>query len=156
MSDENNLGEPEKEETEEKSFQKGWNNFISGIKGGFDKFQKSLENQSKKNKETWEENKGNISTFFKDAKQDWDAKIKEWNADMEKRKIETEEQMEVHKKKISQDFKNWQDKTKQNWEDGVSSFRKGFLKAYLWILLLIIPILIIVVAVFAVITNLMN
>ena len=50
MNDEINLRDSEKEEIDEKPFHKGWNTFIEGIKGGFEKFQKSLEEQSQKNK----------------------------------------------------------------------------------------------------------
>jgi len=49
MSEEDNLKEPEKKDLSENVFKKGWNNFVDGIKGGFDKFQKSLEEQSEKN-----------------------------------------------------------------------------------------------------------
>ena len=49
MSDENNIKEPEQKGTDEKPFRKGWNNLIDGFKGGFEKFQLSLEEQSKKN-----------------------------------------------------------------------------------------------------------
>lgn len=156
MNEENNLGESNQKETNEKFFRKGWNNLIDGFKGGFEKFQKSLEDQSKKNKELWEENKDKATQFFKDAKQDWDNKVKEWNADMEKKKIESKEQWDAYKNKISQDYKNWQEKTKQDWNDGVKAFRKGFFKAYFWFLLLTIPILIIVVVVLAVVTRLIG
>ncbi len=87
MTEEDNLKEPEKKEPSEKPFKKGWGSFVDGIKGGFDKFQKSIEDQSKKNKEAWDGNKEKFNKFFKDAKQDWDAKIEALNTDMEKRKL---------------------------------------------------------------------
>ena len=74
---------------------------------------------------------------------------------MEKKRIETKEQWEAHKK-VSQDFKNWQEKALEEWNDGFKAFRKGFFKAYFWFLLLIIPIIIIVVVVLAVVNNLMS
>ena len=40
---------------------KGWNNFVNGIKEGFNKFQKSIEEQSKKNVELWNEDKEKIN-----------------------------------------------------------------------------------------------
>jgi len=147
MNNQNNLEDSEKEKTDEKPFLKGWQNFIDGIKDGFENFKTSLEDQSKKNKEVWEENKEKVNKFFKGVKQDWDNKIKEWNTEMEQRSLKTKEQWEAHKNKISQDFKNWQEKTKQEWKDGVRSFRKGFFRAYLWMLLLIIPIIVILVVV---------
>jgi hypothetical protein len=154
MTEEDSLKEPEKKESTEKTFKKGWGSFVEGIKGGFDKFQKSLEDQSKKNKEAWGENKEKFNKFFKDAKHDWDTKVKEWNADIEKRKIESKEQWDAHTQKINQDFKNWQEKTKQEWKEGVGSFRRGFFKAYFWFLVLTIPIIVIIIVVVALVNNL--
>ena len=156
MSEENNLGDSKQKETSEKSFQKGWNNLIDGFKGGFEKFQQSLEDQSKKNKELWEVNKDKVNKFFTDIKQDWDNKLKRWNEDMEKKRLESKEQWDAYKNKVSQDFKNFQEKAKQDWNDGFKTFRKGFFKAYFWFLLLTIPILIIVVAVLAVVSRLLG
>ncbi len=156
MTEEDNLKKSEKKEPSEKPFQKGWSNFVDGIKSGFDKFQKSLEDQSKKNKEGWEGNKEKFYKFFKGAKQEWDTKIKEWNTDMEKRKIESKEQWNAHTQKINQDFKNWQEKTKQEWKDGVGSFRKGFFKAYFWFLVLTIPIIVIIIVIVAIVNNLLG
>lgn len=150
MSNENNLDNSENKKIPEKPFQKGWQNFINGIKDGFENFTTSLEGQSKKNKELWEENTEKVNKFFTGVKQDWEKKIQKWNAEMEQRRLETKEQWDAHKKKISQDFKNWQEKTQEKWEDGLKTFRKGFFRAYLWVLLLIIPILVIVIVVFAV------
>ncbi|UCD02479.1 MAG: hypothetical protein JSV23_05570 [Promethearchaeota archaeon] len=150
MSNEENLKETKKEQIQEKPFQKGWKNFVNGIKDGFENFQKSLEEQSKKNKEVWDENKDKINAFFKDVKQNWDNKVKEWNTEMEKKRLETKEQWEAHKDKISQDFKNWQEKTRQDWKEGVKAFRRGFFRAYLWILALIIPIIVIIIVILVV------
>jgi hypothetical protein len=50
MNEENNLRESDLKEKGEKPFRKGWNNLIDGFKGGFEKFQQSLVEQSKKNK----------------------------------------------------------------------------------------------------------
>ncbi|MFX1386095.1 MAG: hypothetical protein ACFE9M_02665 [Promethearchaeota archaeon] len=150
MNHQNNSQDSEKEKVTEEPFQKGWQDFIDGIKNGFENFKTSLEEQSKKNKELWEENKEKVNNFFKGVKQDWDNKVKEWNTEIEQRRLETKEQWDAHKKKISQDFKNWQEKTKENWEYGLKTFRKGFIRAYLWILVLIIPILVIVIVVFAI------
>ena len=147
MSNQNNLNNSEVNKTTEKPSVKGWQKFIEGIKEGFDTFKTSLENQSMKNKEVWEENKEKVNNFFKGVKQDWDNKIKEWNNEIEQRRLETKEQLDTYKKKVSQDFKNWQEKTRQEWRDGVKTFRRGFFKAYLWVLLLIIPIIIILVVV---------
>ena len=38
---------------------------------------------------------------------------------MEKKKIESKEQWDAYINKVSQDFKNFQEKAKQDWNDGV-------------------------------------
>ena len=144
MSNENNS---KNEKLPEKSQQKGWQNFIDGIKDGFENFKTSLEEQSKKNIELWEENTENVNKFFDGVKQDWEKKIEKWSTEMDQRRMETKEQWDAHKRKITQDFKNWQEKTQQKWEDGLKAVRKGFFRAYLWVLLLIIPIIVILVVV---------
>ncbi len=75
---------------------------------------------------------------------------------MEKKKIESKEQWDAYKNKVSQDLKTWQEKTKQDWNDGVKAFKVGFFKTYFWFLLLTIPILIIVVIVLAVVSRLLG
>jgi hypothetical protein len=147
MSNQNNFDDSEKEKTDEKPFLKGWKNFIDGAKDGFSKFTASLEKQAMKNEEFWEENKEKVDGFFNKVKQDWDNKMKQWNADMEQRSLETKEQWEARKSKIQQDIKSWQEKTQEKWDDGVKSFRKGFFRLYLWALLLIVPVIVIVVIV---------
>jgi len=151
MSHENSSNNSEKEKIKEKPFQKGWQNFIDGMKDGFDKFKTSLEDQTKKNAELWEENTEKVNKFFTDVKQDWESKVQKWTADMDQRRLETKEQWDAHKKKISQDFKNWQEKTQEKWEDGLKVVRKGFFRAYLWAILLVIPIIVILVIVIRII-----
>jgi hypothetical protein len=73
---------------------------------------------------------------------------------MEKRKLESKEQWEIYKHKVSQDFKNFQEKAKQEWKEGVKTFRKGFFRAYFWFLLLTIPILVIVIIVLWILSQL--
>jgi len=147
MSNENNFKNSEKEKADEKPFLKGWQDFIGGITEGFESFKTSLEKQSTKNKEFLEENKDNVNKFFSGVKEDWDKQIQKWSKDIEQRNIETKEQWDAHKQKIGQDYKNWQEKTQQKWEEGVKAVRKGFFRAYLWALLLIIPVLVIVIIV---------
>ncbi|MFX1380022.1 MAG: hypothetical protein ACFFA4_13105 [Promethearchaeota archaeon] len=147
MNNKNNLEPSEKEKVSEKPFQKGWQNFMDGMKDGFEKFKNSLEEQTKKNAELWEANTEKVNKFFNGVKQDWDTKVQKWTEEMEQRRLETKEQWDAHKTKISQDIKNWQEKTQEKWEDGLKVFRKGFFRAYLWLLLLIIPIIVILVVV---------
>ncbi|GAG82694.1 unnamed protein product, partial [marine sediment metagenome] len=126
---------------------------LDGFKGGFEKFQQSLVEQSKKNKEVWEENKDKVNKYLVDVKQDLEKKVNDWNVDMEKKKIESKEQWDAYKNKVSQDLKTWQEKTKQDWNDGVKTFKQGFFKVYWRFLVLTIPILIIVVIVLAVVNR---
>ncbi|MFX1500103.1 MAG: hypothetical protein ACFFDH_03965 [Promethearchaeota archaeon] len=147
MSEENNLKDSEKEKQDQNLLLKGWKNFINGAKGGFDNFTASLEKQAKKNEELWEENREKVDGFFNKIKQDWDSKIKQWNQEMEQRNLETKEQWEARKSKIQQEIKNWQDKTEKEWNDGVKAFRRGFLKAYIWALIIILPIIVLVIIV---------
>ncbi|MEE9377925.1 MAG: hypothetical protein V3V33_07810 [Candidatus Lokiarchaeia archaeon] len=154
MSKENNLKDSEKQD--QNLIVKGWKSFIDGAKDGFDNFKASLEKQTKKGEEVWEENKEKVDGFFNKIKQDWDSKIKQWNTEMEQMNLETKEQWENRKSKIQQDIKNWQDNTKKEWDDGVKSFRRGFFKAYLWALLIILPMVIIIVVILAVVSRLLG
>ncbi|MCK4380902.1 MAG: hypothetical protein KAW51_07145 [Candidatus Lokiarchaeota archaeon] len=154
MSKENNLKDSEKQD--QNLIVKGWKNFIDGAKDGFDNFKASLEKQTKKGEEVWEENKEKVDGFFNKIKQDWDSKIKQWNTEMEQRSLETKEQLEASKSKIQQEIKNWQDNTKQEWNDGVKSFRRGFFKAYLWALIIILPMVVIIVVILAVVSRLLG
>lgn len=147
MNNENTLDNSDNKKLNEKPFQKGWQNFIDGMKDGFEKFKTSLEEETKKNTEIWEQNKEKVNKFFAGVKQDWDKKLQKWTQDMEQRRLETKEQLDAQTKKFSEDFKNWQAKTKEKWEDGLKSVGRGFLRAYLWLLLLIIPIIVILVVV---------
>ena len=156
MSKENNLKDSEKEKQDQNLIVKGWKNFIDGAKDGFDNFKASLEKQTKKGEEVWEENKEKVDGFFNKIKQDWDSKIKQWNTEMEQRSLETKEQLEASKSKIQQEIKNWQDNTKQEWNDGVKSFRRGFFKAYLWALIIILPMVVIIVVILAVVSRLLG
>ncbi len=154
MSKENNLKDSEKQD--QNLIVKGWKNFIDGAKDGFDNFKASLEKQTKKGEEVWEENKEKVDGFFNKIKQDWDSKIKQWNTEMEQRSLETKEQLEASKSKIQQDIQNWQENTKQEWNDGVKDFSRGFFKAYFRAILIILPIVIIIIVILAVVTRLLG
>ena len=156
MSEVKNFKDPEKEKQDQNLFSKGWKNFIDGAKDGFNNFKASLEKQTKKNEEVWEENKEKVDGLFNKIKQDWDNKIKQWNTEMEQRSLETKEQWEASKSKIQQEIKNWHENTKQEWNDGVKSFRRGFFKAYLWALIIILPMVIIIVVILAVVSRLLG
>jgi hypothetical protein len=153
MSKQNNLEDSEQEKHTDSALTRGWKDFINGFKNNFNEFQKSLETQSQKNKELWAKNKDKINTFFTDMKQNWDRKIQKLNSDIEKSKIETKEQLNAYKEKVKQDFKKWEEKAREEWQEGIKSFRKGFFKAYFWALLLILPVLIIIIVVLVIVNR---
>jgi len=43
---------------------KGWNEFVSNITEGYNNFQNSIEESTKKNTELWNQNQEKISKFF--------------------------------------------------------------------------------------------
>ena len=175
---------------------KGWNDFVSHITEGYTKFQKSVEENAKKNKELWNQNQEKINQFFKGARENWDTtlkewgtelektrkkntiawennfekmnkffrknqeswdiKLKEWNADLEKRQIETKEQWEARTLKISEDIKNWQEKSKKDWEKGLKTFRWEMIKGSYMFLVFMIPILVVLFVIVALITRLFD
>ncbi|NVM44746.1 MAG: hypothetical protein HWN79_07500 [Candidatus Lokiarchaeota archaeon] len=114
----------EKEETEqskpkENLLLKGWNDFISNITVGYHRFQKSFEENTKKNKELWNQNQEKIDQFFKSAKENWDAKLKEWGAELEKTHKENTNAWENDFEKMTEFFKKNQeswDKNLKEWE----------------------------------------
>ena len=100
MSDENSSNDLEQDKKKENPFLKGWGSFVSGIKDGFKDFQNSLEDQTKKNQELWENSKEKSGKFFKKVGQEFNKKIESWKTDMERKQLETKEQWENRKKKI--------------------------------------------------------
>jgi hypothetical protein len=153
MSNENNLGESEVDKSKKSPLQKSWKEIVDGIKGNFNKFQNSLEKKAQKNQELWKEDREKVTKFLKDLKQNWNEKVETWSANAEKMTLETKEQWNSYKNKIEQDFETWQEQTRKNWDDGLKTFRRGFLKTYLWALLLIIPVLIVIVVVLALVNK---
>lgn len=114
----------EKEETEqsepkENLLLKGWNDFFSNITVGYTKFQKNVEENTRKNKELWNQNQEKINQFFKGAKENWDANIKEWGAELEKTHKENTNAWENNLEKMNVFFKknqeSWDSKLKE-WE----------------------------------------
>jgi len=186
----------EQEKAKENLVVKGWNDFVSNITKGYNNFQNSIEESTKKNTELWNQNQEKITNFFKGAKENWDATVKEWgteiaqshkenvdtwegdlekakeffkdnqqswenklnewSTDFEKRQAETKEQWEARKQKIGEDITNWQDKTKRDWEKGLSSFRREMMKGSYMFLLFMVPILVVLFIVVALITRLFD
>ena len=52
------------EKKKENPFLKGWNDFVSGIKDGFENFQKTLESQTQNNVEDMDRSKNKVDNFF--------------------------------------------------------------------------------------------
>jgi len=188
--------ENEQQEVKENLLLKGWNDFVSRTTEGYNKFQKSVEENAKKNKDLWNQNQDKFTQFFKSAKENWDntlktwgteleqkhkentvawennlekmnsffkknkefwdKKLKEWNAGLEKRHTETNEQWDARKQKIGEDIKNWQEKSKKDWEKGLKSFRREMIKGSYMFLVFMIPILVVLFVIVALITRLFN
>ncbi|MFX1357591.1 MAG: hypothetical protein ACFFA8_09910 [Promethearchaeota archaeon] len=104
---------------------------------------KELLDLQSESQEQWNQNKEKIDRFFKDTKQEWDNKLKKWTLDIQQKQIETKEQWEERKQKISEDLKNWQDKTRRDWEKGLKSWRKEMIKGSYMFLVFMIPILVV-------------
>jgi hypothetical protein len=115
-----------------------------------------LEKAHKENAIKWENNLDKMNEFFKKNQESWNDKLKEWQTDLEKRQIETKEQWEAQKLKISEDVKNWQEKTKKDWEKGLKTFRWEMIKGSYMFLLFMIPILIVLFVIVALINWLFN
>ena len=113
---------------------KGWNDFVSNITEGYNNFQKSIEDSTKKNTELWNQNQGKITKFFESAKENWDATMKQlgteiaethkenvdlWDADLEKAKAffkNNQQSWEIKLKEWNADFEKRQTETKEQWE----------------------------------------
>ena len=78
------------------------------------------------------------------------------STDFEKRQTETKEQWEARKQKIGEDIKNWQDKSKRDWEKGLKSFRREMLKGSYMFLVFMIPILVVFLVIVFVVTRLFD
>ena len=116
----------EKEETKQSNVKnnvvlKSWNDFVSNITEGYNKFQKSVEETTKKNKNLWNQNQEKINQFFKGAKEDWEATLKEWGAELEKAHKENKIEWENNLEKMNEFFKknqdSWNNKLKKWQED---------------------------------------
>ncbi len=151
MSNENN-SEKEKENT----FVKGWNDIASGFKGGFKKFQKTLEDQSKKSVEDWDKSKEKVNKFFSKMGENWNKQVAKWSKDVEDVQEQNKEQWEAKKQKIKDDIDKWQNQTREDWKDGVKSWNRGMIKGAFTLLIIVIPIIIVLVLVIYVINQALN
>lgn len=128
MSNENN-SEKEKE------------NFFSMIKDGFSKFQKNLEEQSRKNVENWEQAKGKVGNFFKKMANNWNKQVEEWGDDIEKIQEQNKADWEAKKQQIRADMEQWQENARQDWKDGVKAWNRGVYKGIFMFLIILIILL---------------
>ncbi|MFW9897671.1 MAG: hypothetical protein ACFFDO_00220 [Candidatus Thorarchaeota archaeon] len=142
MSNENNS-----EKEKENIITKGWNDFVSGLKDGFEKFKTNLENQSLKNVENWEKAKGKVGNFFKKMNNNWDKQVKEWDEGIKEIQEQNKEQWEARKERIREDFERWQNNMRQDWNEGVKSWNRGMIKGAWIFLIVMIPIIIILFAI---------
>ncbi len=128
MSNENN-SEKEKE------------NFFSMLKDGFSKFQKNLEEQSRKNVENWEQAKGKVGNFFKKMANNWNKQVQEWGDDIEKIQEQNKADWEAKKQQIRADMEQWQENARQDWKDGVKAWNRGVYKGIFMFLIILIILL---------------
>lgn len=107
----------EKEETKqnkasENVLLKGWKDFVSNITVGYNEFQKSVEENAKKNKDLWNQNQEKINQFFKGTKENWDNTLIEWGAELEKAHQDNSIAWENNLEKMNEFFK----KTQESWD----------------------------------------
>ena len=91
---------------------KGWNDFVSSITEGYNKFQKSIEEISKKNTGSWNQNQEKINKFLKDTKENWDVTLTEWGTEFKKAHKDNKELWDNNLGKINAYFKN----TQETWD----------------------------------------
>ena len=99
-----------------------------------------------------EQKQGNIENFFRESNAIWDAKLREWKSEINRRQSESLAEWDARKQKISEDIKAWQENTKRKWEKGLKAWRKEMIKGSYLFLVFMIPILL----VFFVIVALIN
>ena len=103
---------------------KGWNEFVSNITEGYNNFQKSIEESTKKNTELWNQNQEKISKFFEGAKENWDATMKEWGSEIAKTHKENVDSWDVNLNKAKEFFENNQ----RSWDNKLKEWSADFEK----------------------------
>ena len=115
-----------------------------------------IQNYHLKNKENWEQNKEKIANFFKTSQQQWNDQIINWNEEIKQKQSETAEEWEARRIKLTDDFNNWKNKSKHDWEKGLKTFRREMLKGSYMFLVFMAPILVVLIIVVWLITWAMN
>ncbi len=138
---------------EEKSPLKGWNDFLTNINEGFQKFQQSLEEQLKKNQENWEKSKEHAGKFFKKIQEDWQKKINEWDKKVKESQLKNREQWEETRRRIQWDIEKWENKTRKDIKDGLKWWNWQTIKGAYLFLIVMIPIIIVLFLVFYILTK---
>ncbi len=103
---------------------KGWNDFVSNITDGYNKFQKGIEDSTKKNTELWNQNQDKIKKFFEGAKENWDTTMKEWGTEIAKGHKENMDSWGGNLEKVNEFFENNQ----QSWENKLKEWSTDFEK----------------------------
>jgi len=107
----------EQNKVKENIIVKGWNDFVSNITDGYNKFQKGIEESTKKNTELWNQNQDKINNFFEGAKENWDTTMKEWGTEIAKGHKENVDSWEGNLDKVNEFFENnqrsWENKLKE-------------------------------------------
>ncbi len=105
--------------TKENLLLKGWNDFISNITKGYNKFQNQVEESAKKNKELWNQNHEKINQFLKGAKEDWENTLIEWGAELEKAHKENSIAWENNLEKMNEFFQ----KSQESWNNKLKGWQ---------------------------------
>ena len=103
MSDKENS---EQNKVKENIVVKGWNEFVSNITEGYNKFQISIEESTKKNTDLWNQNQEKINKFFEGAKENWNTTMKEWGAEIAKTHKDNVDSLDRNLEKANEFFKN--------------------------------------------------
>ncbi|MBY9008076.1 MAG: hypothetical protein KGD63_15145 [Candidatus Lokiarchaeota archaeon] len=149
------MEDSKKEMNSEKPMMEGFNKFISDIQKNVKNFQSSLEEQSKKGIEKWNENQEKVKYFFQNAKKKLDNQFIIWKNEFKKKQIENKEQWEFTKQKLIKDYQNWQDKVKKDFEAGIKKWNRFWIKSSFMLLLFMAPILTIIIII-AVVINMVD
>ena len=148
--------EKNSEKKQENPFLKGWNGFVSGIKDGFENFQKTLESQTQNNVEDMDRSKNKVDNFFNKMGDNFNNQIKKWTDNIQKIQIENQEQWDAQTQQIQTEMENWQDQTRKDWKDGLKSWNRGLIKGAYTFLIVMVPVIIVLVLVIWVITQFLN
>lgn len=124
-------------------------NFFNDIKqsseNDLNQLIKEIQESHQINKENWQQNKEKITSFFKTSQQQWNDQLTLWNEEIKQKQNETVEEWEARREKFAEDFNNWKEKSKHDWEKGFKTFRREMIKGSYMFLVFMAPILVVLI-----------